>query len=89
MHGRCSGASATRSNPDVSKTVWLRKRRHEPPHVHVKRDDKLTKFWLTPVHEAYNYGFSATDAFAFAGRSIAKAEQTRLAAQTWCITIKS
>ncbi len=35
--------------------------RHEPPHVHVKQDDKLTKFCLTPVHEAYNYGFSSTE----------------------------
>lgn len=31
--------------------------REEPPHVHVKRDDKLAKFWLAPVREAYNYGF--------------------------------
>jgi len=32
--------------------------RQEPPHIHVKRDDKLAKFWLSPVREAYNYGFS-------------------------------
>jgi Domain of unknown function (DUF4160) len=35
--------------------------RHEPPHVHVKRDDKLAKFWLAPVRDAYNYGFSARE----------------------------
>ena len=32
--------------------------RDEPAHVHVKRDEKLAKFWLSPVREAYNYGFS-------------------------------
>jgi hypothetical protein len=32
--------------------------RLEPPHIHVKRDKKLAKFWLAPVREAYNYGFS-------------------------------
>jgi hypothetical protein len=24
----------------------------------LERDDKLAKFWLAPVREAYNYGFS-------------------------------
>ena len=31
--------------------------RNEPIHVHVKRDDKLAKFWLAPVRMAYNFGF--------------------------------
>jgi hypothetical protein len=22
---------------------------HEPPHIHVRRDDKVAKFWLDPV----------------------------------------
>lgn len=35
--------------------------RREPPHVHVKRDAKLAKFWLAPVRAAYNYGFSPTE----------------------------
>jgi hypothetical protein len=35
--------------------------RQEPPHVHVKRDDKLATFWLLPVREAYNYSFSSTE----------------------------
>ena len=35
--------------------------RDEPPHVHVRRDDKLAKFWLQPVSESYNYGFGATE----------------------------
>jgi hypothetical protein len=33
----------------------------EPPHVHVKRDDKLAKLWLAPVREAYNYGFKPNE----------------------------
>ena len=35
--------------------------RHEPPHVHVKREDKLVKLWLSPVREAYNYGFGSQE----------------------------
>ena len=35
--------------------------RQEPAHIHVKRDDRLAKFWLAPVREAYNYGFSSTE----------------------------
>jgi len=31
---------------------------HEPPHVHVDRDDLSAKFWLNPVSVAYNLGFS-------------------------------
>ena len=34
--------------------------RNEPTHIHVKRDDKLAKFWLVPVRMAYNFGFSQT-----------------------------
>jgi len=30
---------------------------HEPPHVHVDRDDKTAKFWLEPVTLARNIGF--------------------------------
>jgi Domain of unknown function (DUF4160) len=35
--------------------------RNEPPHVHAKRDAKLAKFWLLPVRQGYNYGFTATE----------------------------
>jgi Domain of unknown function (DUF4160) len=35
--------------------------RNEPPHVHVRRDAKLAKFWLNPVREAYNYGFGGRE----------------------------
>ncbi len=30
---------------------------HEPPHIHVARDDFEAKFWLEPVALAANYGF--------------------------------
>ena len=29
----------------------------EPPHIHVKRDRQIAKFWLTPVSLARNRGF--------------------------------
>jgi len=29
----------------------------EPPHVHVERDDRKTKFWLDPVRLQRNQGF--------------------------------
>jgi hypothetical protein len=25
---------------------------HEPPHIHVERDEKLAKYWLDPVELA-------------------------------------
>lgn len=31
---------------------------HEPPHVHIDRDDDSAKFWLSPVALAYTLGFS-------------------------------
>jgi hypothetical protein len=35
--------------------------RNEPVHVHVGREDKAAKFWLSPVCQAYNYGFAASE----------------------------
>lgn len=35
--------------------------RNEPVHVHVARDDKVAKFWLSPVRLSYNYGFRASE----------------------------
>ncbi len=29
----------------------------EPPHIHVKRDKQVAKFWLNPVVMAKNMGF--------------------------------
>jgi hypothetical protein len=34
---------------------------NEPPHVHVDRDNLSTKFWLSPVALARNFGFSAVE----------------------------
>ncbi|MCB0165958.1 MAG: DUF4160 domain-containing protein [Anaerolineae bacterium] len=31
--------------------------RPEPPHIHVKRDRQIVKFWLEPVFMAKNRGF--------------------------------
>ena len=33
----------------------------EPPHIHVRRDDKVVKFWLSPVLLQNNGGFSRSD----------------------------
>ena len=34
---------------------------HEPPHIHVDRDDLSAKFWLEPVALAYNLGYPARE----------------------------
>ncbi|HEX3731222.1 MAG TPA: DUF4160 domain-containing protein [Opitutaceae bacterium] len=36
---------------------------NEPPHVHVKRDRFVCKFWLNPVLLAGNWGFAAHELF--------------------------
>ena len=33
----------------------------EPPHIHVRRDRTLAKFWLDPVRLANNDGFGAIE----------------------------
>jgi len=33
----------------------------EPPHVHVRRDDDVVKFWLQPVRVQGNTGFRRTE----------------------------
>ena len=30
---------------------------HEPPHVHVARENMEAKFWLTPIRIAYHHRF--------------------------------
>jgi hypothetical protein len=35
--------------------------RNEPAHVHVARERKTAKFWLSPVRVTYNYGFSPNE----------------------------
>lgn len=32
---------------------------NEPPHIHVRRDRNLCKFWLEPVELAYNRRYPA------------------------------
>jgi hypothetical protein len=33
----------------------------EPPHIHVRRDSAMAKFWLNPVVLAFNAGFTARE----------------------------
>jgi predicted nucleotidyltransferase len=46
-----------RSGPD--RLYFYSHDMHEPPHVHVDRDDQSAKFWLQPVELSRNLGFSA------------------------------
>lgn len=41
--------------------------RHEPVHVHIARERKAAKFWLSPVRQAYNHGFSGSELNRIAG----------------------
>lgn len=38
--------------------VFFSSDRGEPPHIHVKRDRLIAKFWLEPVAFANNHGFA-------------------------------
>ena len=38
--------------------IFFSSDRGEPPHIHVKRDRQLVKYWLNPVSFAKNRGFS-------------------------------
>lgn len=60
----------TCDNQSVSPTVlrsgpyrifFFASDRDEPPHVHVAREAKAAKFWLSPVRLEYNYGFVAAE----------------------------
>jgi hypothetical protein len=31
---------------------------NEPPHIHIDKAENSVKFWLEPISEARNYGFS-------------------------------
>ena len=35
--------------------------RNEPVHVHVSRERKTAKFWLSPARLAHNYGFTPAE----------------------------
>ena len=34
---------------------------NEPPHIHVKRDRAIAKYWLEPVSLVKNRGFKASE----------------------------
>ena len=34
---------------------------HEPPHIHVTREEMEAKFWLRPVSLASNHGFAGAE----------------------------
>jgi hypothetical protein len=36
--------------------IFFSSDQNEPPHIHVKRDRKIAKFWLEPVSLARNKG---------------------------------
>lgn len=40
---------------------------HEPPHIHVRRENKVAKFWLDPVALQKAGGFSRTELNQIAG----------------------
>ncbi len=38
--------------------VFFSSDRGEPPHIHVKRDRQLAKYWINPIELAKNRGFT-------------------------------
>jgi hypothetical protein len=51
----------------------------EPPHVHVKRDRQIAKFWLDPVKLAKNRRFAKHEVRRI-GRLVRKHQQSLLEA---------
>jgi hypothetical protein len=43
---------------DGYRAFFYSNERHEPPHVHVKSNDREAKFWLENLELVVNYGFS-------------------------------
>ncbi|MCX7421284.1 MAG: DUF4160 domain-containing protein [Planctomycetia bacterium] len=41
--------------------VFFSSDRSEPPHIHVKRDRDIVKFWLLPIELACNHGFATAE----------------------------
>jgi len=37
--------------------IFFSSDRDEPPHIHIKRDKQLVKYWLNPIELAKNRGF--------------------------------
>jgi hypothetical protein len=59
--------------------IFFSSDRGEPPHIHVKRDQYLAKFWLNPISLAKNRGFKPHEITQIA-RLVVKHEQTLLEA---------
>lgn len=59
--------------------VFFSSDKDEPPHIHVKRDRWIIKFWLDPVTLATNRGFPGHEVNRIA-RFVADYEQTLLEA---------
>ena len=59
--------------------VFFSSDRGEPPHIHVKRDRQIAKFWLGPVVLTVNRGFPGHELNIIA-RLVAKHESTLLEA---------
>ncbi len=57
--------------------VFFSSDRGEPPHVHVKRDRRIAKFWLGPVVVCANCGFPGHELNAIA-RIVARHEDNLL-----------
>ena len=53
---------------------------NEPPHIHVRRDRKVCKFWLEPVELAQNDQFSIRELNQI--RAIIQEENSRIQ-ETW------
>jgi hypothetical protein len=51
--------TALRSGP--YRVYFFSHEPNEPPHMHVDRDAKSAKFWLSPVSLARNFGFNAVE----------------------------
>ena len=47
----------------------------EPPHIHVRRDDREAKFWLDPVALAANWGFAARELRKVRGMVVAHRDE--------------
>lgn len=41
--------------------VFFSSDRGGPPHIHVKRDRDVVKFWLQPIAMASNHGFATAE----------------------------
>jgi hypothetical protein len=46
---------------DGFRFFFYSEERTEPPHIHVEKGDKETKFWLDPLRKAVDWEFPAKD----------------------------